>query len=424
MPPCKLRAVSNAEGCVLHASVMHECIATTDGIPCVYDEVSEPAVTSEDATLSEVISTIYDAALDPSLWDRALEHCCAFVGGSSAVLYWHDVATERSAALHLFNDDPYYTRLYFEKYMPMNPVFPAATFVESGLVYTPTDLVPEAELVETRFHKEWIEPQGIVDVVCVNLEKEATSSSVLNIRRDETQGIADAASRARAALLVPHFQRAVSIGRLFGQNKVTTSVFSETLDNVESAVVLVGPNGQIVFANAPAQGMLDDGTLLRDKRGMLVATTPETQRMLRDILTAAESGDISINSRGVAIPLSTSSQQRWFAHVLPLTSGDRQRTGSLYSATAAVFIRKTSPTNPPPLEALAKLYLLTASEVRVVDAIMKVSSVKALAELLGLSQATIKTHLHNVFRKTGTSGQSELVKLVAGYESAGELSGR
>jgi hypothetical protein len=57
-------------------------------------------VTSEASTLSELIGDIYDAALDPSLWLQALERSCAFVGGSSAVLYWHDVASESSAALH------------------------------------------------------------------------------------------------------------------------------------------------------------------------------------------------------------------------------------------------------------------------------------------------------------------------------------
>jgi DNA-binding NarL/FixJ family response regulator len=81
---------------------------------------------------------------------------------------------------------------------------------------------------------------------------------------------------------------------------------------------------------------------------------------------------------------------------------------------SAVFIRQTAPDAPPPLEAIAKLYKLTASEVRVVDALLKVSGVKAMAEMLGLSQATVRTHLHNVFQKTGTRRQSELVKLLAG----------
>jgi hypothetical protein len=41
---------------------------------------------SEAAELSAVIGDIYDAAIDPALWQQALGRVCAFVGGSSAVL--------------------------------------------------------------------------------------------------------------------------------------------------------------------------------------------------------------------------------------------------------------------------------------------------------------------------------------------------
>jgi len=40
--------------------------------------------------------------------------------------------------------------------------------------------------------------------------------------------------------------------------------------------------------------------------------------------------------------------------------------------------------------------------------------VPAIAKVLGISQATAKTHLRNLFQKTGTNRQAELVKLVAG----------
>jgi DNA-binding CsgD family transcriptional regulator len=222
--------------------------------------------------------------------------------------------------------------------------------------------------------------------------------------------------RHRAALIVPHFQRAASIGRLFDQNKATQAVLTETLENVEAGLFLVGPNGHIVFANAPGRVILDEGTLLRERGNLLAAVAPEAHRMLRDTFVAAEGGDMSVGRRGVSIPLSMSPHGRWFAHVLPLTSGDRRRTGALHSAVAAVFVRKRSPASPPPLEALATLYRLTASEVRVLDAVMKVSGVRALADLLGSSQGTVKTHLQNLFRKTGTARQSELVKLIAGFE--------
>jgi DNA-binding CsgD family transcriptional regulator len=68
----------------------------------------------------------------------------------------------------------------------------------------------------------------------------------------------------------------------------------------------------------------------------------------------------------------------------------------------------------PSLEAIAKRHSLTTSEARVLEAVLKVNGVRAMAEHLGLSQATVKTHLHNLFRKTGTSRQSDLVKRVVG----------
>jgi hypothetical protein len=37
-----------------------------------------------------------------------------------------------------------------------------------------------------------------------------------------------------------------------------------------------------------------------------------------------------------------------------------------------------------------------------------------VAEVLGIGEGTVKTHLHHLFQKTGASRQAELVKLVAG----------
>ena len=58
------------------------------------------------------------------------------------------------------------------------------------------------------------------------------------------------------ALLVPHLQRAVAIGRLFDQNKATEQALTSTLDHVEAAVLLVGSGGEISFTNEPARKML------------------------------------------------------------------------------------------------------------------------------------------------------------------------
>jgi DNA-binding CsgD family transcriptional regulator len=40
-----------------------------------------------------------------------------------------------------------------------------------------------------------------------------------------------------------------------------------------------------------------------------------------------------------------------------------------------------------------------------------------VADAIGISKATVKTHLQHLFGKTGTNRQTELVKLVATHAS-------
>ena len=365
----------------------------------------------EEGELSAVIGDIYDAAVEPVLWEKALASVCNYVGGSSAALYWHDSATERSAVLHSYNFDPYYLKIYFEKYLPLNPMFPAASFIDEGIVTSDEDIMPRSELNKTRFYKEWIEPQGTLGALSVNLEKGMARASMINVRM--TVPLVDK-MRRRLALLAPHLQRAVAIGKLFDQSKATEQALGEALDHVEAAVFLVGAKAQIVFANENAKRMLNEGVLVKKQSNSLCAVAPGANRALRTIFLAAEKGDTSLGIRGVAAALTDELPNRWFVHVLPLTSGRRQQIGNNYAAVAAAFIRRTSPNALSPLEGVSKSYGLTASEVRVLDAVLKTTSIKAMAELLGVSQATVKTHLHHLFRKTKTKRQVDLLKLIAG----------
>jgi DNA-binding NarL/FixJ family response regulator len=55
--------------------------------------------------------------------------------------------------------------------------------------------------------------------------------------------------------------------------------------------------------------------------------------------------------------------------------------------------------------------------MRVLMAIVNIGGVPDVAPVLGVSEATVKTHLQHIFEKTGASRQADLVKLVAGFLS-------
>ncbi len=109
--------------------------------------------------------------------------------------------------------------------------------------------------------------------------------------------------------------------------------------------------------------------------------------------------------------------QRYVAHVLPLTSGARQRAGSSHAATAVVVVHKAALETKSAPEAMIAAYKLTLMELRVLLAIVDVGGAPAVAEMLGIAVSTVRSHLKRVYEKTGVSRQVELVKLVAGFSS-------
>lgn len=117
------------------------------------------------------------------------------------------------------------------------------------------------------------------------------------------------------------------------------------------------------------------------------------------------------------MPLIAHDGARHVAHLLNLSSGERRRSGIAVAATVAVFVHKAALETPSRPEAIARAYKLTPTELRVLLALIEVGGGPEIADALGVADATVKTHLGHLFRKTGAKHQADLVKLVAGFSS-------
>jgi len=217
-------------------------------------------------------------------------------------------------------------------------------------------------------------------------------------------------------LIAPHLRRAVLIGRVIDLKTAEAASFADTLDGVRAGMFLVDARGRIIHANAGGHALLAEGRLLHSAGGKLAADDAAAEQALHEAFLAANGGDAAVGTKGIAVPLINRDGERYVAHVLPLTSGTRRRTGKSYAA-AALFVHNAALEVPSPPEAIAKTFKLTPSELRVLLAIVEVGGVAETAEALGIGPGTVKTHLLRVFAKTGTSRQAELVKLVAGFSN-------
>jgi DNA-binding CsgD family transcriptional regulator len=368
--------------------------------------------------LSSLIGDVYDAAIDPSQWQAVLAKTRDFVGGSAAALFSKD-ATRKSLNVYYEDGalDPHYRQLYFEKYVKLDPFTTGHVFAEIEQPISTVDLIPYDEFLETRFCKEWAQPQRLVDFICAVLDKSATSADMFGVFRHESHGLVDDATRGRMRLIVPHIRRAVLISRTIDSRAAEAATLADTLDGVAAGMFLVNEAGRIVHANASGYAMLHESSVLRSAGGKLVATQVDAAMALGEIFPVARRGDTAVGTKGIAVPLRGRDGAHYVAHVLPLTSGARRRAGTSYAAVAALFVHKAALEAPSLPEAIARLYNLTPSELRVLLAIVQVGGVPETAGALGVAEATVKTHLHRLFGKTGTNRQADLVKLVAGFSN-------
>jgi DNA-binding CsgD family transcriptional regulator/PAS domain-containing protein len=364
--------------------------------------------------LSDLISSIYDAALEPSLWEGAIERVTYFVQGAGAGLFFKDVDAQHVFIPHSFGVQwPLPVDLFRQ-------IYPAAVGHFRGdieqLIST-RDLMPFNQLTQTGFYEEWARPRGLVDFVSAVLDKSATSAAVFGVFRHERHGPFDSGARRRLRLIVPHIRRAVLIARMFDLKLAESATLSETLDGLRVSMFLVNAEGRLAHANAAALAMLEAGDIFRTASGRLSACDPQDDRALRDVFAAAGQGDAALGAAGTAMPLVGKSGKRYLAHTLPLTSGARRRAGISSGAAAALFVRDADLLISSRSEVIAKTFKLTPTELRVLLAIVEVGGVPEVAAALGVADTTVRTHVGRLFEKTGATRQADLVKLVAGYRS-------
>ena len=335
-----------------------------------------------------------------------------FVGGCGAALFCKDAGAYHAASLHSFG---------YRKPLPValfRQIYPAAQGHFLGDLEVPiatTDLIPFEDFTQTELYRQWAEPQGIVDFLSAVVDRTAISTAIFGIFRHERNGIVDDQARRQMSLVAPHIRRSVLIGRMFEFKAAEVATFVDTLDGLAAGMFLVDASARLIHANAAGNAILAASDILSLASGRLVAGDAQVDRALRDVFVAAGQGDAALGSKGIAIPLVGRDGERYVAHALPLTSGARRRAGVIYTAVAALFIRKADLAVPTAPHAIGSAFKLTPTELRVLLAIVEVGGIPEVATAFGVADTTIRTHVSRLFEKTGTARQADLVKLVAGY---------
>ncbi len=365
---------------------------------------------STDALL-ELIGDIYDAAIEPALWPATCERLAQTVGGVQTVIALHDTITHEVSLKASWNVDPALEEVMKANFA-VNPLVPAVWYMDVDEPFSARGFLGEHEFRESRFYRHTVAPFGIGDSALAILAKSVRQFGSLSIQRLNDQPPFSPADLHTLRLLAPHVRRAVMIADLLDARTLERNMLTAALDLMNAGVVLTDESGRIAFANQVASKWLNAGSVLRRRGDQLGALDPASaDELSRAIADAASGTTIDIPRTGIVVPIKSEAGRDLAAWVLPLDSGLRHELGANFAARVAVFFRELGDTSPFPAELFVRRYAITPAESRVMMLLVQGMTVSEIADNLGISLPTAKTHLAHLFDKTGTSRQADLIRL-------------
>lgn len=184
---------------------------------------------------------------------------------------------------------------------------------------------------------------------------------------------------------------------------------AETLDVLRQGVMLTNARGAVLYANRSAEHMLRNGSPVGIASGVLYTKSRAANHELFNAISLAAHDESKIGETGIAIRLTEIGALPAFAHVLPIARGDL-RSQLQPEAVAAVFIDAT-PETQAGADTVAAAFGLTGAESRVISNLLAGRTLFETAADLGIARTTARTHLSNIFQKTGVSRQADLMRL-------------
>jgi PAS domain-containing protein len=233
----------------------------------------------------DLVGQIYEAGVEPRLWDETLLRLGERFGANGGILATTVDGSNRLSFSSEFGAEPEWQARYNQEFHKpeVNPLFPAFRRLRPGVAAADWMLLPKQNLMRSPFYNEWSLPQdrhtyfGLV----TSAGPQAVGAFMLCRGRQRGDFAQDEVELLQA--LSPHLVRAVGLSRHLGAMEGKRQLSDALLDVAARPVIVVESDGRIVQANHAAWRILDaaDGLMVR-----------------RDRLTAARPADTSAVRRG------------------------------------------------------------------------------------------------------------------------------
>lgn len=349
-----------------------------------------------------LIELIYAALLGESDWQAFLDRLAGAMPDGKAVLFMQGFGPNPSfAALHSgMTDDA--LNDYGAHFAARNPWIPQMERTAPGRSVIGHRLCPAEVFLKSEFYGDFLRPNNAETSAGLVIERRAEMQFNLTVMSSQRDPDVTEAWAQQFDRLSPHLRRAAAFYRRTSHADRLTELGATLFDSLHLGVVVVGADLGIRSLSAQARRMFGPAIGL-DPLGRLRLGHDDARTLLATMLRLDYDGP---------------RQQRIVVDDLLLTFIRMEGTGdSRFFDGPGVCITIAAPGQGGrhhDIDHFAAVYRLTAAETRALDGLLSGKSVAEIARTACRSRETIRTQLKTLYLKTGTTGQADLLRLVAG----------
>lgn len=365
------------------------------------------------ASMDSLVLAIHAAGADEREWPGVLDCLRADLTARVVTLGRHEFNTGSDAALFESPDDAGFT-LGMASFSARNPWFLSSEDYVPGRVMTGEELISHSDLRRTDFYRNFLKPHGLLHRLCAVVTQRENGAFLLAAYRGEDQGPFGAREKAELEFLLGHITLSMHSHWRWQQASDMSRALLGLTDHDANPVILVTALAEPIYLNPAADELLAGRIGLRLDGARLVATSPADQRLLRETIAQVaqvEPTGAALSPRVVTLACAPPAPPvvavvRAAGQVFAPEAGVRR-------GLALISIRGGHAAHDPAACAFARQYELTAAQAKVSALVFGGKPLSTIALSLRVSENTVRSHLKQIFQKTCTHGQMDLVHLHA-----------
>jgi len=387
--------------------------------------------------LNALIPAITDAGFDPGKWDGVLESIRKTVdlGVVSIVAHYFNGQGNDAGADWSYTtwDNPSELEPYVDYFFQHDPMLPITHLLPDGDCVRVQEMLTERDWIESEFFQDFQSKCGMVDFASVKMNGAGKNFFELPIADTGRGGLSEHKVRA-INFLAPHLATAIEMNTALGMKFINTAYGpGGVVEQLKKPCFVLDGTRKIIEANQSGLALLQQQqSLFRDSLGVLRLADPRANssftKQLGQLANYALFGGqtstrrkqekkstinaTDLSGRVYLIQLSTLPQS---ITRTPLPSGN--------GWPAIIVIVEPLPDTPDnSVEHCALTHSLTPAETRLLETLVEGCSLREASELLERTYNTVRSQLKNIFLKTNTNSQSQLISIV--HKGSGNMAYR